>query len=273
MSLQREEVLSGERFDFGHNWSTFLKLLNNERINEAETSLKTMLGVDDLTGKSFLDVGSGSGLFSLAARRLGANVVSFDYDPKSVACAHELKRRYFPEDSNWVIQEGSALDFDFISGLGQFDVVYSWGVLHHTGDMWRGLDNLVPLVASRGTIFIAIYNDQQFVSRIWLWVKKIYNLGAFGRCLMKIVFYPWFAIQTIAAGLIREQNPIARFTNYKKERGMSIIHDWKDWLGGYPFEVARPEELLNFFRDRGFELIRMVTTNRLGCNELVFFRK
>ena len=69
------------------------------RIEEAKASLKQMLDVDSLTGKTFLDVGSGSGLFSLAAIMLGVKVYSFDYDPQSVACTTELKRRYFPNDS------------------------------------------------------------------------------------------------------------------------------------------------------------------------------
>lgn len=273
MSNQSKEVLSGERFDFGRNWSAFLSLLNDERIYEAETSLKTMLGVESLAGKKFLDVGSGSGLFSLAARRLGASVVSFDYDPQSVACAQELKRRYFWKDSNWVIEEGSALDQGFLSGLGQFDIVYSWGVLHHTGEMWKALDNVIPLVASGGALFIAIYNDQQFISRFWLQIKIIYNRWILGRGVVKIIFYPWFAFQTMIAGLIKEGNPVARFSSYKKDRGMSILHDWRDWLGGYPFEVAKPEQLLDFYRQKEFELVRMVTTNRLGCNQLVFKKK
>lgn len=84
------EISRGQRFEFGANWAQFLKVLNDERIAQAEKSLKDMPGMPDLTGKRFLDAGSGSGLFSLVSRRLGANVHSFDYDPQSVACAQEL---------------------------------------------------------------------------------------------------------------------------------------------------------------------------------------
>src|SRR5262245_26240746 len=107
-------VAAGKRFEFGKNWSRFLAGLDENRILRAEESLRLIVDLKDFRGKRFLDVGSGSGLFSLAARRLGAQVYSFDYDPLSVACTNELKRRYFPNDNHWVITEGSVLDQVFV---------------------------------------------------------------------------------------------------------------------------------------------------------------
>src|SRR5437773_11611755 len=124
------EILSGERFQFGENWKRFLGALTEQQIQAAEKSLKDMLGVKDLREKSFLDVGSGSGLLSLVARRLGARVHSFDYDPQSVACTIELRRLYVPADDNWVVEQGSALDADYLKSLGEFDVVYEIGRAH-----------------------------------------------------------------------------------------------------------------------------------------------
>src|SRR5436305_7602592 len=156
MSSHALEVGSGARFEFGENWARFLELLDDGRIARAEESLKAMLEVESLAGRSFLDIGSGSGLFSLAARRLGARVHSFDFDPQSVACTRELRRRFFNEDPTWTIDEASALDEDYVRALGLFDVVYSWGVLHHTGQMWRALENARLPVAAGGKLFIAI---------------------------------------------------------------------------------------------------------------------
>ena len=169
------EVQGGERFQFGKNWARFLSNLTVIQIKLAENSLRDFLQVERLDGKSFLDIGSGSGLFSFAARRLGARVHSFDYDPQSVACTTELRRRYFPDDPNWIVQRGSVLDKEFLSSLGTFDVVYSWGVLHHTGSMWQALENVKALRPTGGQLFIAIYNDQGAITDRWCRIKKRYN--------------------------------------------------------------------------------------------------
>jgi 2-polyprenyl-6-hydroxyphenyl methylase/3-demethylubiquinone-9 3-methyltransferase len=252
-------------------------MLNEERFLEAEKSLKQMLEVDDLKGKSFIDIGSGSGLFSLAARRLGAMVYSFDYDPFSVACTLELRRRYFPDDANWTIEQGDVLDREYLNSLGKYYVVYSWGVLHHTGNMWQALENVVPLVRNGGKLFISIYNDQGNASRRWRALKKFYNRSSKSVRLM-IVLEVGVMSQTYAAlvRLYQGQNPLPfkAWADRKKKRGMSTWHDLVDWVGGYPFEVAKPEEVFDFYRKRGFELSRLKTCGGgLGCNEFVFIRK
>ncbi|MDQ3678652.1 MAG: methyltransferase, partial [Actinomycetota bacterium] len=170
------EVASGRRFEFGENWIRFLEVLDDERIVEAQASLREMLGRDDLRDLTFLDIGSGSGLFSLAAARLGAQRVhSFDYDPSSVRCTSELRRRHGSHQSNWTIAQGSALDASYLESLGLFDVVYSCGVLHHTGDMWAAIGNSAQAVAPGGRLFISIYNDQGSRSTMWRAVKRLYN--------------------------------------------------------------------------------------------------
>ncbi|NCT99433.1 MAG: class I SAM-dependent methyltransferase [Comamonadaceae bacterium] len=267
------EVDAGNRFRFGENWARFLRTLNEARIAVAEQSLKSMLGRDTLAGLRFIDVGSGSGLFSLAARRLGAQVHSFDFDPQSVQCAMELRSRYFPDDAQWTIQEGSVLDADFIDGLGQHDIVYSWGVLHHTGEMWKALELVTRLVRNGGQLFIAIYNDQGHISRRWTSIKKLYCSGPLGRLLVKAVCIPYFVLPPLLLDLVKLRDPTRIYREYYRERGMSRVHDWYDWLGGYPFEVAKPEEIFDFYTARGFRMERMTTCGGgLGCNQFVFRR-
>jgi 2-polyprenyl-3-methyl-5-hydroxy-6-metoxy-1,4-benzoquinol methylase len=277
MSTHAAEVAGGERFEFGENWSRFLSTLDEAKIAKAEESLKAMLEVEDLSGRSFLDIGSGSGLFSLAARRLGARVHSLDYDPSSVACTTELRRRFFNGDAAWVVQEGSALDEGYIRSLGLFDVVYSWGVLHHTGDMWRALSNAALPVAPGGKLFVAIYNDTGSQSARWKWIKRTYNR-------LPRPLRPPFALATMAPEelkamlrslvLLRPSEYTRRWTRYDENRGMSRWHDIIDWVGGHPYEVAKPEEIFDFYRARGFGLTKMKCGGvGLGCNEFVFEKR
>ena len=270
----QSEVTQGTRFEFGKNWSQFLRLLNEDRIKLAEKSLLRLLEVDTLENKTFLDIGSGSGLYSLAARRLGARVHSFDYDSQSVSCTTELKSRYFPEDGDWVIESGDALDQKYLKNLGKFDVVYSWGVLHHTGDMWSALHNASEMVQQNGFFYVSIYNDQGGPSRRILRIKKIYNLipnGFKWIIWMPMLIKLWW--RNTLRDLIKDGKLFSTWRNYAQveARGMSAFTDLIDWVGGLPFEVAKPEEIFDFFAERNFLLKRLKTCGGgLGCNEFVF---
>lgn len=271
MSRHLAEIAEKNRFEFGHNWRLFLDTLNDERIALAEDSLRVMLKTENLQGKRFLDAGCGSGLFSLAARRMGATVHSFDYDPESVACVRRLKQRFFPDDETWITEEASVLDGDYLGGLGKFDIVYSWGVLHHTGAMWQALENIAIPVAGEGRLYVAIYNRQQFLSSYWRLVKRTYNRSpVLMRRAMALVFYLFFASVLCLADTVRGRNPMDRHSG-RGRRGMNFYRDIVDWIGGWPFEVATPEEIFRYYRDRNFSLVELKTCGgKHGCNEFVF---
>jgi 2-polyprenyl-6-hydroxyphenyl methylase/3-demethylubiquinone-9 3-methyltransferase len=269
---ERQEL----RFAFGKNWSNYLATLNPQAIEVAREALMGLLKTSSLAGTRFLDIGCGSGLSSLVARQQGAIVTSFDYDRDSVGCTEYLRDRFAPDDALWSVRQGSILDKPFVEMLGLFDVVYSWGVLHHTGGMWDAIDNAATRVRSGGRFAIAIYNDQGHRSRIWLSIKRIYNkLPRPLRIPFVVAIMLPRELRSLAFAVLTLQpgRYLRSWTQYRRFRGMSKWHDLVDWVGGLPFEVAKPEEIIFFMRDRGFALVGMTTCcGEIGCNEYVFDR-
>ncbi len=270
--LEKQE----ERFAFGKNWQSYLEQIDNRRIEKAVQSLQEMLDIENLEGKRFLDIGCGSGLFSLAAHILGAEVVSFDYDPCSVAAATKMKELYAPDVENWNIMQGDVLNKLFLKSLGTFDIVYSWGVLHHTGKMWEAMENAIAQLGPSGHFFITLYNDQAGTSRRWNMIKKFYNRSPFlfkTVIIWSVILYFESLFALVRA--LRFQRPLPNWKKREEDqlRGMSVWHDYVDWVGGYPFEVAKPDDAFSFCKKRGLVLEKLVTVGGgHGCNEYVFSR-
>lgn len=264
-------------FSFGKNWKDFLDHLDNDRIYQAKKSLVDFLGSEtDIRGKTFIDIGCGSGLSSLAAYLLGATkVVSVDIDDSSLWCTNFLKEKY-SHNHNWQVIKGSALDSKFIKTLGTFDIVYSWGVLHHTGNMYKALNNITNIATTKGVIYLSIYNKFTIrfhggTSELWLKIKKLYNhSGTFTKKLMLAIF---FIYQIFGLAIIANVNPLNYISKYKNTRGMSFIHDLIDWLGGYPYEFATPDEIINFFGQKGYLCLKLKFNQGIGCNEYLIVKR
>ena len=259
------EINKGLRFSFGQNWTNFLSTIDDQKIQAAMQALQHMLQCKDLVGKRFLDIGCGSGLSSLAARKLGAQVCSFDYDMASVACTEKLKNRYYREDLLWTIQLGNVLDRNYLKSLGEFDIVYSWGALHHTGDLWSALENVIINLEKNAKLYIAIYNDRGWASKYWKFVKRKYCTSL----AWKIFLFTFHLPYPLGASVIKRMFDKRIFRN---DRGMSLFYDYLDWLGGYPFEVASPQHIESFYNQRNCHLVAAKITPRGGCNEFIFSR-
>lgn len=265
------ETAAGERFDFGKNWSKFARDVSEADISRAEQEIRILLGGRSIVGKSFLDIGCGSGLMSLAAHRLGAKVVGFDFDANSVATTRALLGRFIGKDHPCKVYQGSVLDQTFVRSLGTFDIVYSWGVLHHTGGMWAAIENAARAVSDGGLLSIALYNDQGRRSGYWLTVKKLYNRSA--KPIRAIVFF-FVAARLWLPTFLRDAargNPLKSWRAYRQQRGMSPWRDIFDWIGGLPFEVATPDAVFARVSAMGFQLQYLKTCGGgLGCNEFTF---
>jgi 2-polyprenyl-6-hydroxyphenyl methylase/3-demethylubiquinone-9 3-methyltransferase len=266
MSLTERET----HFEFGENWKNYSKTIDQKRIDSAIAGVRKLFP-GGLAGKRFLDIGCGSGLHSLAALSLGAeSVTAIDIDENSVATAQELLTRYAP-DAKWSAKVASIFDASPAT-FGSFDVVYSWGVLHHTGDMWRAIESAAGFVNSGGQFAIAIYSTT-ICDSIWKTEKRLYS-----RAPRPI---QWGVRQVYMTALLARQaltgdNPASYVRNYAKTRGMNFSHDAHDWLGGYPYETATAAELhdricnMGFAEQRSFPLPVSLGLFGAGCHEFVF---
>jgi SAM-dependent methyltransferase len=273
--ISSQHIASNDvRFAFGKNWASFLAELDEPRILEAEKSLQWLLGRARLDGVRFLDIGSGSGLSSLAARRLGAAVRSFDYDRQCVECTKALRDRFFPGDANWLIEQGSILDRNYVAQLGRFDIVYSWGVLHHTGAMLKAIKNASQLVAGEGVFAFALYRKTPLC---WLWtIEKRWYCRASPR-KQRIARGLYVLLMRFAFAVVG-RNFHSYVSNYRGNRGMDYFHDVHDWLGGYPYEsitstqVAQELTNLGFAHVRGNVKLHSISLFGSGCDEYVYAR-
>jgi SAM-dependent methyltransferase len=267
--------LRERRFDFGGNWLDFARGIDAERLVEAEKSIGRLVGLNDLAGLNFVDIGCGSGLFSLAARRLGSRVVSFDADENAVLCTRRLRDQYHPADRDWIIERGSVLDPVFLRSLGSFDVVYSWGVLHHTGAMRQAIAAAAGLVMPGGLFALALYY-RTILCSLWRMEKRWY--AAASPAAQKRARAIYVALLQLAH-FANASDFRAYVANYVHKRGMSFIHDVHDWMGGYPYESISAAEIDAVMSSLGFARVRGGTVTLLttglfgsGCNEYLFQR-
>lgn len=271
------EDIYKENFSFGKNWQDFLTKLDDSKIDTAKKYLIDFLGgIDKIQGKDIVDFGSGSWLMSLCFCLLWAQkVVSIDIDDDSVNCAIFLREKYAISPDIWVIKKWSVLDEVFIESLWKFDTVYSWWVIHHTGDMWRGLDNITKLCKRPWYLYIAIYNKSTLflegTSTFWLKLKKFYSSNHIFRPFIKVIYTLYLLLWITATG----NNPIKYIQDYKKNalRWMDFFVDIEDWLGGYPYEYASHENIVQFYKEKGFILDKSTKVRSIGCNEFLFQNK
>tara|TARA_Y100001968_G_scaffold207229_1_gene190430 strand:+ start:12514 stop:13356 length:843 start_codon:yes stop_codon:yes gene_type:complete len=270
-----DEVKKGNRFKFGENWKSFVKdTFNESTISGAIEATKSALKNSGLSFENLnvIDIGCGSGLFSLVALKLGAkHVTCFDYDPDSVNCTKELLRSQNISDDRFTCMEGNVLDEDFIKSLGKFDLVYSWGVLHHTGNLNKAILNASFLVDTGGFIFVALY-QKTFLDYFWKIEKKLYSSS--NKYIQSLFSYLWIT-KTKISFAIKGLSFKDMVASYKSKRGMNYYKNVHDWLGGYPYEGISSKQCISLFNSLGFEESYVSLPGKYwalssGCNEYIF---
>lgn len=261
---------TADRYEFGRNWQRYLAASFDEsRARAAQDHLLDFLGVADLDGRRMVDIGCGSGIHSLGALRAGVeDLVSFDFDPDSVAATRSL-HALAGAPGHWKVARGSVLDRAYLDALGRFDIVYSWGVLHHTGALWEAFDNAASMVAPGGIFYVALY-DAGVASpspEFWLAKKRRYHRGGW---LTKRRLEATQIARNVAGQLRRGRNPINLFTRYRDTRGMTYMTDLRDWLGGWPMEYSTVDQVTERARRHGLTRTKLQTGE--ACAEYLFSR-
>jgi len=251
------EAALASHFRFGENWQSFQTHVGEGRIAEAARGLEKL--VSNLPGKRFLDIGCGSGLSMLAALRLGASsVIGTDIDPDSVTASRNLLSRFAP-GKDWQVLERSVLDMS-LGMLGTFDIVYSWGVLHHTADMWTALAKAGLLVKDDGLLIVALYHKTRLCT-FWRKEKRFYaQARPWQQRTIRFIYKGAFLLRLLTIG----QNPRRYVAEYHRRRGMDWHHDVHDWLGGYPYESTLPREVVPKLRQAGF-VVEKIFENCGSC--------
>jgi 2-polyprenyl-6-hydroxyphenyl methylase/3-demethylubiquinone-9 3-methyltransferase len=263
-------------FAFGRNWLDYADKIDEEKISHAMEDLRRLSGQQRLDGKSFLDIGCGSGVHSLAALRLGASSVQgVDIDPDSVAAARTTLARFAP---------GVHCDFRVCSvfdmtpnEFGSFDIVYSWGVLHHTGDMVRAVTAAAALVKRGGEFHLALYRKTPFCG-MWKSIKRWYSRAPASTQNRAMDVY----VALVRMIHLAKGSDFKAFVQaYGKRRGMNFFNDVHDWLGGYPYESISADECRALLSELGLKVEREFIeesgrfTHGLmgsGCDEYAFRR-
>ncbi|HYW52274.1 MAG TPA: class I SAM-dependent methyltransferase [Gemmatimonadaceae bacterium] len=251
MTAKPFDEASVDRFGFGRNWLDYQTSIDQQRFAMARTDIELWLGQKSLSDCRVLDIGSGSGIHSCCMHQMGAKeLVSFDYDANSVAATRELHARS-GAPSSWQVTQGSVLDPSFLESLGTFDLVYSWGVLHHTGQMWQAIANAATRVKPGGRFFISIYaKGPQFPADLAL-KQRYHQASLSGKRRME---FEWIA-ERYEHRARHGEVPEGWWTE-GCERGMDPYYDLVDWLGGLPYEVATLHELTDALRRSGIETRR-----------------
>lgn len=268
-----------ETYNFGGNWQKYIRELSCSSRDDLQLSLGIsrfhlvrFLSPDDegghsdddrpvLQNLSFIDIGCGSGIHSAAALFSHArHIISFDQQEGSVSSTAALRHQLMENDNSfsdrsWDVYLGDVLiQSDLPEVLA--DVVYSWGALHHTRDLWTALENSCRLVKppedGGGLLLVALYAREMVRDPdYWIYIKQLYlAVDDLARGKMERDYGWWILREQV---MQKGRNPFQMAEDARLQRGMNFwtdVKDWLDWLGGYPIEFSEAAEVIRFVQQR-----------------------
>jgi SAM-dependent methyltransferase len=128
---------------------------------------------EQIRGKRVLDAGCGQGRWSYGFIKLGATVRGIDTSVSAIKYANEHLKRTTPPARFCVLNVLDERQLSKVFNNAEFDIIWCWGVLHHTGDPEKGFDNLVKLLKPGGTIHLYLYGKKSFVNKFW---RRVFNV-------------------------------------------------------------------------------------------------
>lgn len=222
---------------------SFYDVVWTEYIPEYDASEKHWLlffTPDEVKGKSVLDSGCGTGIFSIIFAKNGAGqVTGIDISPGSLGTAEGLKQKFGLSNARFEQQDMLHLPYPDAC----FDIVWAWGTVHHTTDPLGAIDGLIRVLKPGGSILLAIYKKTKVT-----WIHE-----AIRKTLVRTPRRSWNALAKIMAFF---GTPIVwTFKRREKARqGETLSELILDWYFVPIRHYYKPDEIRTFLEGKGFKI-------------------
>jgi ubiquinone/menaquinone biosynthesis C-methylase UbiE len=213
-------------------WTEYLP-----EVEASENHWKIFYSGEEVKGKSVLDAGCGTGIFSIIFATNGAGrVTGIDISEGSLQTARGLKKKFNLENADFQKQDMLALPFSDES----FDIVWAWGTVHHTTDPFRAITELLRILKPSGSILLAVYKRTRLT-----FLHEIIR-----KTLLRAPRKTWKGLARVMAFFL---SPVI-FLFKKREksrRGEKLEELIIDWYFVPIRHYYKPEEIRGFLEERG----------------------
>ncbi len=222
---------------------SFYDVVWTEYIPEYEASEKHWLlfySPEEVKGKTVLDAGCGTGVFSIIFARNGAaKVTGIDISPGSLGTARGLKEKFGLANAEFQQQDMLHLSFRDAS----FDIVWAWGTVHHTTDPLGAITELIRVLKPGGSLFLAIYKQTSVT-----WIHEIIR-----KTMIRTPRWSWNVLAKAGAFML---TPVVFLfkRRQKSRKGEKLSELILDWYFVPIRHYYTPEEIRVFLERKKFRI-------------------